>query len=474
MKLKLSIFLMFACAATTIAQKPCEELAIGEETIIPGEDYLHWWNAKQMTNQVLERDRPGNAYRGFHPKTIGCLSGTFTVYVLARGGSYKCPNCVLLNHFILHVLLISFFFFDTFFYRREDLPEDLQVGLFMPGKQYGAFGRLSHVTPIYPPDSIGDAMELGKSIGLILDGVPGKKLQPAYEDSDEFHFLMNSAEEFWCADMECAASLFANIRRSKNRPTIPSDPDNIFAQVMEFAGWSEEFNATVGRILAENAYGSSQGHVGAISLWTQAPFAYGPGRAAKFELIPCNENFNGMSLEDPAAEDFDPNFMTTRLQETQSQGDYLCYKLNVYFQEDTCAQPIEDASVKWSTIENAQTLGEVLFTSDVMTDEDPKCRNAVFQPYIKTEEFRPLGGLNRARLYAYEMIGQARQSLNGYRTAPHGALPGGSCPFAMPPEGHSPNCEEVSADDSGPMIVEASGDNEDAGPFNRFLRKLFD
>ena len=90
-----------------------------------------------MTDYLLQRDRPGNAYRGFHPKTIGCLSGAFTV--------------------------------------REDLEEDLQVGLFQPGATYDAFARLSHVTPIYPPDSMGDSMPLGKSIGMILSVSASKK-----------------------------------------------------------------------------------------------------------------------------------------------------------------------------------------------------------------------------------------------------------------------------------------------------------
>ena len=204
----------------TAAAKSCEDLAIGEETIVPGEEYLHERNSKLMTDQVLERDVPGNAYRGFHPKTIGCLSGKFTV--------------------------------------NKKLAKDLQVGLFKPGASYNAFARISHVTPIYPPDSIGDAMPLGKSMGVILDGVDGKKLQPAFEDSKEFHFLMNSAEEFWCPDMKCMAALVTSIRRSKERPTIPSNPDNIFAQVGEFASWDPEFAATMQRILDENAYGSSQ------------------------------------------------------------------------------------------------------------------------------------------------------------------------------------------------------------------------
>lgn len=392
MKLIVSTLAMMLATVVSAKEKTCKDLKIGEETIVPGEEYLHARNAKLMTDQVLERDLPGQAYRGFHPKTIGCLEGTFTV--------------------------------------NKNLAKNLQVGLFKPGASYPAFARLSHVTPIYPPDSIGDAIPLGKSIGVILEGVPGKKLQPAFEDSSEFHFLMNSAEEFWCADMECMTAMVTSIRRSKDRPTIPSNPDNIFAQVGDFASKNVEWAATMQRILDENAYGSSQGHVGDIATWTQAPFAYGPKQAAKFGLYPCDKTFSGQDLMDPKADDFDPHFMTTRLNATQAEGKHLCYKLRVQFQEDPCKQPIENASVKWGTEE--YELGELIFTSPVMGDETPKCRHAVFQPWMKTKEFKPLGGLNRGRLYAYQMIGEARHALNGYKTAPHGALPGGSCPFAHP------------------------------------------
>ena len=59
----------------TATAKSCEELKIGEETIVPGEDYLHDRNAKLMTQQMLERDLPGNAYRGFSPQNHRLLVG---------------------------------------------------------------------------------------------------------------------------------------------------------------------------------------------------------------------------------------------------------------------------------------------------------------------------------------------------------------------------------------------------------------
>ena len=71
----------------------------------------------------------------------------------------------------------------------------------------------------------------------------------------------------------------------------------------------------------------------------------------------------------------------------------------------------------------------VSLLAEAVGDEDPTCQNVVFQPWMKTKEFKPLGGLNRGRLYAYQMIGEARQALNGYNTAPDGAIPRGTCPY---------------------------------------------
>ena len=73
---------------------------------------------------------------------------------------------------------------------------------------------------------------------------------------------------------------------------------------------------------------------------------------------------------DPAEEEFDPHFMTTRLNATQAAGKHLCYKLRVQFQEDPCKQPIENASVKWGARE--YEMGELRFDSSVSGDENPR------------------------------------------------------------------------------------------------------
>jgi hypothetical protein len=48
-----------------------------------------------------------------------------------------------------------------------------------------------------------DGLPLGKSVGLKMYGVSGKKLQPGMEDLDEMDMLFNNAPGFFCPDMVC-------------------------------------------------------------------------------------------------------------------------------------------------------------------------------------------------------------------------------------------------------------------------------
>jgi hypothetical protein len=73
-------------------------------------------NAKLMAEVVMRRDAPGHAFRAFHPKTLGCLHGEFTV--------------------------------------NKQLAEDLKVGLFQPGATYKTIAHFATSTPIHPPGKL--------------------------------------------------------------------------------------------------------------------------------------------------------------------------------------------------------------------------------------------------------------------------------------------------------------------------------
>lgn len=155
------LFVLSVCFASAYDAQPpdCNELGLGEEYIHPGEDvlvsthmhirvgcsqvkprpsylslttavsrYLSLYtmivyllvqndlNAKLMAEVVMRRDAPGHAFRAFHPKTLGCLHGEFTV--------------------------------------NKQLAEDLTVGLFQPGATYRTIAHFATSTPIHPPGKL--------------------------------------------------------------------------------------------------------------------------------------------------------------------------------------------------------------------------------------------------------------------------------------------------------------------------------
>lgn len=335
----------------------------------------------------MRRDAPGHAFRAFHPKTLGCLHGEFKV--------------------------------------NEDLAKDLRVGIFQPGATYKTIAHFATSTPIHPPV---DGIPLGKSVGIKMYGVPGKKIQPGHEHVDEMDLLFNNAPGFFCPDMVCFSALVTTLSRNPLPPIPTGNNAEEFGDIMEngigpvLMQWAEQdpkFKEALERLTEENAGSSHSGHLGAFKFWAQAPFAYGKGRAAKFALYPVDEAKYSVDKY-PIEEDKDfylDNFRKSIVEDKTP----LEYNLYVQFQEDPCTEPIEDGTADWKTKE--RHLGTFTFKDAVTDDDDRTCQNIGFMPYLLTKEFKPLGGLNRGRLDAYTRVIKMRQGYNLYKSMPKGALP---------------------------------------------------
>jgi hypothetical protein len=267
---------------------------------------------------------------------------------------------------------------------------------------------------------------MGKSVGIKMYGVKGKKIMPGHEDVEEMDMLFNNAPGFFCPDMVCFSALVTELARNP-LPAIPTGKTGEeFGEYMEkgfgpilmaWGGKDPQFMEALQRLMAENEASAHSGHLGAYKFWAQAPFAYGEGKAAKFSLYPDNAAAYGIDkypLEDG-------NFYLKNFRKSIVENKTpLKYKLYVQFQEDTCTEPIEDGSANWQTKEHH--IGTFTFSDAVTDDEDRTCQNIGFQPYLVTEHFKPLGGLNRGRLDAYTRVIKMRQGYNLYRTMPKGAL----------------------------------------------------
>jgi hypothetical protein len=264
-------------------------------------------------------------------------------------------------------------------------------------------------------------------MSIKMYGVPGKKLQPGHEDVDEMDIMFNNAPIFFCPDMVCFSALVMELSKYPPLP-IPTGKDaEEFGQIFEdvitpiFGDWAAQdpkFKEALGRLTEENDASASSGHLGSYTFYSQAPFAYGEGKAVKFIVRPADAkayNINHYPLEE--GDFYLKNFRKSIVEKNK----HLQYKLFVQFQEDPCTEPIEDGSAYWHTKEHH--VGTFTFSDAVTDDEDRTCQNIGFLPYLKTEHFKPLGGLNRGRLDAYTRVMKMRQGFNLYKSMPKAALP---------------------------------------------------
>jgi catalase len=144
------------------------------------------------------------------------------------------------------------------------------------------------------------------------------------------------------------------------------------------------------------ATGREIGSVATERYWSRAPFAIGPV-AVKFKLEPLAA----------AAARRDAGPFRKELEERLRAGP-VRFNFEAQRFVDDDKTPIEDGTVEWRE-EDApfEPVGElVLPQQDIGTAEgraaDATVEALAFNPWLRAEEIRPIGGLNRARRFVYE------------------------------------------------------------------------
>ncbi|MFG1609443.1 peroxidase family protein [Actinoplanes sp. NPDC049265] len=129
--------------------------------------------------------------------------------------------------------------------------------------------------------------------------------------------------------------------------------------------------------------------VATISYWSRTPIRWGD-TAVQYSLRP---------LAPAAAQPFDgPDFLTAEMAHRLAAGD-VRFELCVQPFRDAKATPIEDAAVDWRSPSAPPIVVAVL---TIPRGTPTSGANLRYNPWNTTEEFRPLGNLNRVRRAAYD------------------------------------------------------------------------
>ncbi|MFZ3492909.1 peroxidase family protein [Streptomyces sp. 5.8] len=263
-----------------------------------------------------------------------------------------------------------------------DLPPDLRSGFAQPGAEYPVTVRLSNANGArqtdHAPDMRGAALRIAAGAGeahdLLMTSHPVSHARNAVEFV-EFAKAMAGAD----STLRKAVALFV---------TLPLA-----------VGWS-----TAARMRRNVRAGTSR-PVSSLALetyWSRGAILWGDAGPVRYQLRPADG-----APSAPAPSAADPDFLQHELARRLKEADVV-FELYVQRYVDARRTPIEDGAAEWKEGDTPLVRVATLTVPrhDISSAEARAAAARVdelaFNPWNTTEDFRPLGNLNRARKVAYE------------------------------------------------------------------------
>jgi catalase len=337
----------------------CANLALGQEPPFPN-NYLDEVNNYLFPNIRLlqsQRDLAGDYKRTFHFPTIGCVNATFNV--------------------------------------RTDLPAAYQVGIFQPGASYPVFMRFSGFNQNQQNATGGDT----KGLALKLYNVPGTKLLPGFTNDNHHDFVFNAVPVFTSNNETVFSALVMSQTQLGGGGGQQKAQFGVAYPIAQNRSNVEHVNNTVSTVLQ-------------MPFFAISPFRFGlkplPSPAVKYRVFPCNGVVPSINYTGATAD-----YLTVDMTNRLAVSSY-CFYFQIQFQTDPCKHPINDFGVEWLESDTPYiTVATINISSQaVLTDADSTCRFAAFNVWRVLPEHRPLGSLNRARLFAMMNSQNQRFALN--------------------------------------------------------------
>lgn len=296
-----------------------------------------------ILERKLARDYPPTStLRAAHPKTLGLLRASLTV--------------------------------------ETDLPAELRVGVFQPGRRYECWVRCSNANAApqsdWKPDLRGlaikllDSAEAGAPAGqdFVVLSNPTLPLGTVKLFRDAVYYSVESSPLLLLAKFLVTGhggALLA-LQKANIRPTSPLD----------------------------------------IRYWSTTPYRFGPDSVVKYALLPTSDFRTAPSAK--PGEDYLSEAMAAHLGAHDASFDFC-----VQLRKD--GMPIEDAAPEWS--ERESPLIKVATLAIPKQEFRTAERRALaeeleFSPGHALADHRPLGGLNRARIAIYRHLAAFRRERN--------------------------------------------------------------
>ncbi len=321
---------------------------LAQETIDADEESYFADLAQRLQNRISQMYQHGIMRRDAHPKMHGLVRASFEV--------------------------------------EHDLPPELRVGVFQPGKHYQTWVRFSNQNGSIQDDHERDI----RGVALKLMQVPGAKLLPEESDAPTHDFILISTKVFVTRN----AREFDDLVQSMMKGWLPT-----------IGFFLTHLHDTLNLLKSSKVFGNPL-H---IHYYSTTPYLFGPGRAVKYCLRPHHPH------PDPVPDDAGPDFMREAMAHQLRNHDAK-FDFMVQFQTDAQRMPIEDPSEEWDEKESPFIKLATLRIAQQQFDT-PEQRvygdNLSFSPWHALPEHRPLGSVNRARRVVYDAISRFRHLKNG-------------------------------------------------------------
>jgi hypothetical protein len=261
----------------------------------------------------------------------------------------------------------------------DDLPDELGAGFAAPGKSYPAIVRFSNASgagqPDYKPDLRGVALRIKVS-------------------DDEQHDLL--ATNFPVSHARNARQFVAFAKATAG---------GLLGKIAGIVGLVFRFGPGETIRMLRNVSTARRRQVASAALetyWSRGAIRWGDSLAVRYLVRPAHD-----APPAPPPSRSDPDYLSNEFASRLDRGD-VRLELCIQRYYDDRSTPIEDTAVEWTekaspvikvadlVITKPSTGIAEAFTNTRLIDE------VAFNPWNTTEEFRPLGNLNRARKVVYD------------------------------------------------------------------------
>jgi hypothetical protein len=290
---------------------------------------------------------------------------------------------------------------NAVFVVADEIPEELRRGVFQPGARYeGVAIRFSNSSGLVQADAKPDLR------GMAIRAPYGDESAPdgsAVQDFLGTNYEVNHARD---------ADEFMRIAQAMTDPFK-------FARLLFPSNWALLWRSLMQRYSRE-VMRRPVASLTEETFWSRAPFAIGPV-AVRFRIAPSgNRGEVGQHRGDPGEARQDADYLRDDLVSRLRAGD-VEYRFEIQRFNNERETPIEDGAVPWTT--PFETLATIVLPQQDLTTEEALADHRVveameFSPWHASDDFRPLGSLNRARRLVYDASADLRNGRRGQELPP--------------------------------------------------------